>query len=251
MKKGFLSCFLSLSLLLTMMPTMAFATDETADEPVDTSEVCTVTDGCTLRQGHKGECMVLELKDEKSSGEPSVEELDENLEENPKSGEAEEQDSWEECATCSEDRPHMISTTADLNKIRTHIHTENDGTQTITGYFKLANDIVFSDEDFEEGGAFYNDGWGWTPIGHNNKTSYFSGLKFCGEFDGNQCTVENIHINRPETYWYNGLFAGIGGTAWVHDLNLSGFQFHADNMGALCGQVYGTDAVIENITVTD
>lgn len=58
MKKGFLSCFLSLSLLLTMMPTMAFATDETVDESADTSEVCAVTDGCTLGAGHEGECVV-------------------------------------------------------------------------------------------------------------------------------------------------------------------------------------------------
>lgn len=60
MKKRFWACFLSLNLLLTMMPTMAFATDETVDEPADTSEVCTVTDGCTLQTGHEGDCVVTE-----------------------------------------------------------------------------------------------------------------------------------------------------------------------------------------------
>lgn len=60
MKKRFWACFLSLSLVLTMMPTMAFATDETVDEPADTSEVCTVTDGCTLQTGHEGDCVVTE-----------------------------------------------------------------------------------------------------------------------------------------------------------------------------------------------
>ena len=71
---------------------------------------------------------------------------------------------------------------------------------TITGYFKLANDIVFSDSDFAEGGAFYNDGWGWTPIGHNNQTSYFSGNKFCGDFNGNNYAVKNLKIKRPSGY---------------------------------------------------
>lgn len=156
-------------------------------------------------------------------------------------------ETWEECNACSLENPHMIYTTADLDKIRTHTHTEN-GTTTITGYFKLANDIVFRDEDFQEDGAFYNNGWGWTPIGHNNVSSYFSGAKFCGDFDGNNYAVKNLYINRPNSYWYNGLFAGPGGSAHIYDLILEGFDLHADNSGSLCGQIYGTDVVVENIT---
>ena len=70
MKKRFWACFLSLSLVLTMMPTMVFATDETVDEPADTSEVCTVTDGCTLEAGHEGECVVVESKPEEPENVP-------------------------------------------------------------------------------------------------------------------------------------------------------------------------------------
>ena len=32
--------------------------------------------------------------------------------------------SWEECANCSQENPHMISTPADLDKVRTHTHTD-------------------------------------------------------------------------------------------------------------------------------
>lgn len=70
MKKRFLSCFLSLSLLLTMMPTMAFATDEAVDASADTSEVCTVTDGCTLEAGHEGDCVVAEPEQKESESVP-------------------------------------------------------------------------------------------------------------------------------------------------------------------------------------
>lgn len=64
MKKRFLSCFLSLSLLLTMMPTMAFAADDEVNEPEGTVEVCVETEGCTLEAGHEGECVVVESEPE-------------------------------------------------------------------------------------------------------------------------------------------------------------------------------------------
>ena len=113
------------------------------------------------------------------------------------------------------DNPHLIATTADLDKVRTHTHTEGNVT-TITGYFKLVNDIVFTDKDYQENGAFYNNGWGWTPIGHNNKTSYFSGDQFQGDFNGDDYAVKNIKIERPAGYWYNGCLL------YTSTLNVSG-----------------------------
>lgn len=44
-----------------------------------------------------------------------------------------------------------IRTVAELNAIR------ND----LDGKYYLANDILFTDEDFAEGGVCYNDGVGW------------------------------------------------------------------------------------------
>lgn len=64
MKKRFWACFLSLSLVLTMMPTMAFAADDEVNEPEGTVEVCVETEGCTLEASHEGECVVVESEPE-------------------------------------------------------------------------------------------------------------------------------------------------------------------------------------------
>ena len=78
-------------------------------------------------------------------------------------GEVPSGEDWTGCTACSEESPHMISTKADLDHIRTHL----GGDGHVNGYFKLANDIAFEKADFEEGGAFYNGGLGWKPIGHD------------------------------------------------------------------------------------
>ena len=65
-------------------------------------------------------------------------------------GEVPFSDEWALCAACSEETPHLISTKEDLDKIRTHL----DENGHVTGYFQLANDIVFEEADFAEGGAF-------------------------------------------------------------------------------------------------
>ncbi|WP_162609086.1 S-layer homology domain-containing protein [Butyricicoccus pullicaecorum] len=70
MKKRFWACFLSLSLVLTMMPTMAFAADDEVNEPEGTVEVCVETEGCTLEAGHEGECVVVESKPEEPENVP-------------------------------------------------------------------------------------------------------------------------------------------------------------------------------------
>lgn len=180
-----------------------------------------------------------------------AEELDEptdTVNKDPKADDPVTKSDWEECDTCSPDNPHMIYTTADLDKIRTHTHTV-DGTTTVTGYFKLANDIVFEESDFQEGGQFYNNGWGWKPIGHNDISSYFSGDKFCGDLDGNQRSVKNLYISRPSGYWYNGIIAALGEGAYIHDLTFDGFSINADSAGVLCGQVYSSNVKMEEITV--
>ena len=78
-------------------------------------------------------------------------------------GEVPSDENWTSCTACSEESPHMISTKADLDHIRTHLGEDGH----VNGYFKLANDIVFDKADFEEGGDFYRDGHGWMPIGHD------------------------------------------------------------------------------------
>ena len=82
-----------------------------------------------------------------------------------------------------------IYTKEDLNNIR------ND----LSGAYLLMNDIEFLPEDFLEGGAFYNDGFGWIPIGAVVKEA------FKGEFNGNGYTISGLTVNKAY-YNYCGLF---------------------------------------------
>lgn len=82
-----------------------------------------------------------------------------------------------------------IYTKEDLNKIR------ND----LSGYYILMNNIEFTEADFSENGAFYNDGFGWIPIGAVVKTP------FLGEFNGNNYSITGLKVNKAY-YNYCGLF---------------------------------------------
>lgn len=76
-----------------------------------------------------------------------------------------------------------VSTKEDLDNMR------ND----LEGDYYLTNDIVFTEEDFEEGGAFYNDGQGWEPVGSSYETS------FSGTFDGQGFSIEGLRIYNRDT----------------------------------------------------
>ena len=54
MKKRILASLLSLCLLVGLLPTAALAIDE--ESGGDPSPNCTMTEGCTLEDGHEGEC---------------------------------------------------------------------------------------------------------------------------------------------------------------------------------------------------
>lgn len=94
--------------------------------------------------------------------------------------------------------PYLISDTTHLNNVRNYPF----------GYFELLNDIEFTTEDFEKGGAFYNNGEGFEPIGKDENTT------FAGVFDGNNYAIKNvfISINKMNENVYAGLFASNEGT---------------------------------------
>ncbi|MBQ7779661.1 MAG: hypothetical protein IJ404_04115 [Clostridia bacterium] len=71
-----------------------------------------------------------------------------------------------------------IYTKADLDAVRNNL----------SGNYILMNDIEFTAADFAEGGAFYNGGVCWNPIGSEN-------APFTGIFDGNGYAVRNLLIN--------------------------------------------------------
>ncbi len=80
-----------------------------------------------------------------------------------------------------------ISTKEELDAVRNNL----------SGKYVLTKDIVFTEADFAEGGAFYNDGKGWTPIGTQL-------TPFVGIFDGDGHKVDGLYINTKSTY--QGLF---------------------------------------------
>ena len=89
-----------------------------------------------------------------------------------------------------ESDPYLISTTAHLNNVRNYLGA----------HFKMVNDIEFAEDDFAEGGAFYNGGEGWMPIG--TKATPFTGV-----FDGGEFAVKNLYIDITATSTvYVGLF---------------------------------------------
>lgn len=165
-----------------------------------------------------------------------------------------DEDSWEECISCTEDEPHMIATSADLDKIRTHICTEGDVT-TITGYFKLANDIIFANEDFEEGGDYYNDGQTWIPIGHNNLPANSElGPTFCGLFDGDGYSIQNLKmcpIDDDKRYRTNyGVFMMLGDGGVITNTIFEGIQNTVRHGASIVvGAVASDTAELSNITI--
>ena len=139
-------------------------------------------------------------------------------------------DSWENCTACSAENPHLISTKEDLNKIRTHTYTEGS-TSTITGYFKLANDIVFDNADFAAGGAFYNGGKGFEPIGVYGKPVDGSTVSdgFSGVFDGDGHIIFGVKIHNDGSYGQmTGLFGwprkSAGADSCIKNLVLKNFD---------------------------
>ena len=85
-----------------------------------------------------------------------------------------------------------ISTKDDLNNIR------ND----LFGKYYLTQDIEFEVKDFEKGGAFYNNGQGWLPIGSDSSNP------FKGVIEGNNHYIKGLVINISG---YNVVYAGLLG----------------------------------------
>lgn len=75
------------------------------------------------------------------------------------------------------DDPYLISNVTHLNNVRYYL----------SSCFKMINDITFTDADYAEGGAFYNEGMGWDPIDN-----------FTGTFDGALFAIHNLKINQAD-----------------------------------------------------
>ncbi|MBE0661382.1 MAG: T9SS type A sorting domain-containing protein [Bacteroidales bacterium] len=92
--------------------------------------------------------------------------------------------------------PYQIVTHIHLNNVRNYLNNSNV-------HFVLMNDIDLSDE-CNVGGAFYNDGQRWLPIGDN-------AANFKGKFNGNGHVINGLIIFRPD-YGDLGLFGRTNGS---------------------------------------
>ena len=100
----------------------------------------------------------------------------------------------------TETDPYLIATKEQLNNIR------ND----LNAHYEMIADIVFTEEDFSNGGDFYNNGQGWISIGTNN------GNAFTGTFNGNNHSIRGLYINISASEdVYAGLFGYIHQTGRI------------------------------------
>ena len=83
--------------------------------------------------------------------------------------------------------PFQVSTPEQLNEVRNYLDK----------YFIQINDIDMS-ESTSEGGIYWNDGKGWTPIGDNSNA-------FSGSYNGQNYKISNLNC-MDETTEYVGLF---------------------------------------------
>ena len=132
--------------------------------------------------------------------------------------------------------PYLISTKAHLWEL-----SQAPGDWAAGRYFEQTADIVFDAADFESGGTYYNDGAGFSPIGNN-------ATPFAGTYDGNERSISNLSINRPDAYRV-GFFGFTANTAQIRDLDILDISITASEyIGALAGKNDG--AAISNCSST-
>ena len=138
-----------------------------------------------------------------------------------------------------------IRTKEDLNNIRNNL----------SGNYILMNDIIFNSSDFEYGGAFYNNGDGWMPIGITENNDYFKKLvtsEFTGILDGNGYSVKNLEFDRSTEKHksneipYYGFIAVNNGT--IKNLNIT-VNFTLSHGANGCG--FGGICGLNNNTITN
>ena len=127
--------------------------------------------------------------------------------------------------------PYTISTPEELALLASDV---NGGTDYNGDFFKLTNDIDLT-AYLSSGGAGYNSGAGWMPIGTDSN-------QFNGTFDGNGHTISGLTITRPTTY-YVGLFGYLGASGTIQNLGVnigSGGVTGLDYVGGLVGMNIGS-----------
>ncbi len=132
----------------------------------------------------------------------------------------------------TEASPYAINTPEYLAGLANYI---SDGYETAGKYFKVTADINLTSY-LAEGGAGYNAGAGWNPIG--------SGKSFLGVFDGGGHTISGLWINRP------GL-GSVGLFGYIDDATIKSLAVSLDAKGVKGNnKVGGLVGYSKNSTIT-
>lgn len=116
--------------------------------------------------------------------------------------------------------PYQIRTPEHLNAVRNYpsSHFAQIGDIDMTAYQSV-------------GGAGYNNGSGWVPIGTESVE-----LRFYGTYSGNGYQIRNLRINRTSQEHYIGLFGFLGQNSGLRDIGLINAQVSGGmQVGALVG----------------
>ncbi len=117
--------------------------------------------------------------------------------------------------------PFQITTKADLDTL-SHNPSYWDK------HFIQTTDIVFTSSDFQKGGAFYNEGAGFSPIG-NSKNG------FKGSYNGQGHVIDSLYINRPAQDSIS-FFGVLSFSATIDNLGLTNVNITGHNaVGGFCG----------------
>ncbi len=121
--------------------------------------------------------------------------------------------------------PYRIANKAHLNNVRKYLDA----------HFLMVTDIVFTEADFTEGGAFYNDGQGWEPIGTDSSKPFF------GSFDANGHTVTGLYCYLSGSgVQYAGLFGYNQG--FIQNLGLVDGNISVKAARSCAGSVSGSNS---------
>lgn len=162
--------------------------------------------------------------------------------------------------------PYQVSGAYDLETV-TRYSKEN-------AYFVLTDDIVFTPEDFEFGGAFYNVGNGVITIGdaengfkgtfsglYNGKVHSITGLAVAGNAFGglfgatDGASISDMVINDADISGLNyaAVVAGSAKNTTIKNITINSSGVKAVEFGSYAGSVvgYAENTVIENVKVNN
>ena len=166
----------------------------------------------------------------------------------------------------TKENPYQVSGAYDLETV-TRYSKEN-------AYFVLTNDIVFTPEDFEFGGAFYNVGNGVITIGdaengfrgsfsglYNGKVHSITGLAVAGNAFGglfgatDGAAISDMVINNADISGLNyaAVIAGSAKNTTIKNITINASDVKAVEFGSYAGSVvgYAENTVIENVRINN